>query len=60
MGRNGFVPRKVHAVVPPRVDYKLTDLGRGLTAAFCGVWIWAEENLQQVETARLAFDKTDQ
>jgi DNA-binding HxlR family transcriptional regulator len=59
MERNGFITRKVHAVVPPRVDYNLTGLGRGLTAAFCGVWIWAEENLSDVEAARLAFDKTD-
>jgi hypothetical protein len=27
-----------------------------LGAAFCGVWIWAEENLGTVEAARNAFD----
>lgn len=56
MERDGMVSRKVHAVVPPRVDYRLTDLGLSLGAAFCGVWIWAEENLARVETAREAFD----
>jgi len=56
MERDGMVARKVHAVVPPRVDYRLTDLGESLGAAFCGVWIWAEQNLKRVEEARAAFD----
>jgi hypothetical protein len=32
-------------------------LGRSLGAAFCGVWLWAEENLAKVESSREAFDK---
>jgi len=56
MERDGMVTRTVHAVVPPRVDYRLTDLGGSLGAAFCGVWIWAEENLTRVEQARSRFD----
>jgi len=56
MERDGMVTRTVHPVVPPRVDYALTELGRSLGAAFCGVWIWAEENLRRVEQARLDFD----
>ncbi len=56
MERDGLVTRTVHAVVPPRVDYRLTELGQGLSAAFCGVWIWAEENLNRVEASRTAFD----
>lgn len=57
MERDGLVSRTVHAVVPPRVDYRLTHLGMSLGAAFCGVWIWAEANLQTVETARRKFDE---
>ena len=56
MERDGMVTRTVHAVVPPRVDYRLTDLGASLGAAFCGVWLWAEENLARVEEARSQFD----
>lgn len=56
MERDGMVTRTVHAVVPPRVDYRLTALGTSLGAAFCSVWIWAEENLDAVETARARFD----
>ncbi|AUW58120.1 transcriptional regulator [Sphingobium sp. SCG-1] len=55
MERDGMVTRTVHAVVPPRVDYNLTDLGSSLGKAFCGVWIWAEDNIARVEEARERF-----
>ncbi len=57
MEREGLVTRTVHPVVPPRVDYRLTDLGLGLGAAFCGVWIWAEQNLETIESARVSYDQ---
>ncbi|WP_343609650.1 helix-turn-helix domain-containing protein [Novosphingobium sp.] len=56
MERDGMVVRTIHPVIPPHVDYRLTPLGMSLGAAFCGVWIWAEENLGTVEAARNAFD----
>jgi len=56
MERDGMVTRTVHPVIPPRVDYRLTELGQSLGAAFCGVWIWAEDNLTKVEAARATFD----
>lgn len=56
MERGGLVERTVHAVIPPRVDYRLTDLGLSLGSAFCGVWTWAEENLARIEAARARFD----
>ena len=56
MERDGLVIRTVHPVVPPHVEYRLTDLGLGLGAAFCGVWSWAEGNLARIEAARTAFD----
>src|SRR5271167_1745661 len=56
MERDGLIARTVHPVVPPKVEYKLTPLGMSLGAAFCGVWVWAAENLKQVEKARRKFD----
>lgn len=56
MERDGLLVRTVHAVVPPKVEYRLTTLGLTLGAAFCGVWVWAVENLEGVEQARQAFD----
>lgn len=56
MERDGLIARTVHPVVPPKVEYRLTGLGLSLGAAFCGVWVWAAENLDQVEDARRVFD----
>ncbi|MFC3786982.1 DNA-binding HxlR family transcriptional regulator [Sphingopyxis italica] len=56
MERDGLLVRTVHPVVPPKVEYCLTDLGHSLGEAFCGVWIWAETNLDRIEKARSAFD----
>ncbi|WP_245654000.1 winged helix-turn-helix transcriptional regulator [Novosphingobium rosa] len=57
MERTGLVVRTIHPVIPPHVDYRLTPLGMSLGAAFCGVWLWAEEHLGAVEAARTAFDQ---
>ncbi len=57
MERDGLVTRTVHPVVPPKVEYKLTELGMSLGAAFCGVWVWASENLSRVDEARRDFDR---
>ena len=57
MERDGLVTRTVHPVVPPKVEYKLTGRGMSLGAAFCGVWVWAAENLKDVETARREFNE---
>lgn len=57
MERDGLLKRTVHPVVPPKVEYRLTELGISLSAAFCGVWIWAEKHLHPVEEARAEFDR---
>lgn len=56
MERDGLVVRTVHPVVPPKVEYRLTDLGLTLAEAFCGVWTWAEANVERIEAARADFD----
>jgi DNA-binding HxlR family transcriptional regulator len=55
MESDGLVKRTVHPVIPPHVDYALTDLGLSLGEAFCGVWLWAEKHYDAVETSRAAF-----
>lgn len=59
MERDGLVTRTVYPVVPPKVEYQLTALGESLGAAFCGVWVWAERHLQEIEASREAFDTRD-
>lgn len=55
MEADGLVSRTVYPVIPPRVEYELTELGRSLGAAFCGVWLWAERHREAIEGARAAF-----
>lgn len=55
MEQDGLVHRTVHPVIPPHVDYTLTPLGESLSAAFCGVWIWAETHHAEILRAREAF-----
>ncbi len=55
MERDGLVSRTVHPVIPPHVDYTLTNLGHSLGEAFCGVWMWAEKHHATIEKARAAF-----
>lgn len=57
MERDGLVTRKVYPVVPPKVEYRLTALGLDLSKAFCGVWLWAEVNLEAIEQARRNFSE---
>src|ERR1700678_2865897 len=57
MEREGLITRTVHPVVPPKVEYRLTELGLSLGASFCGVWMWAEQHLEEVERARATFDQ---
>ncbi len=57
MERDGLVTRTVHPVIPPKVEYRLTDLGFTLAEAFCGVWMWAEKNIDRIEAARARFDR---
>ena len=55
--RDGLVSRYVHPVIPPRVDYQLTPLGRSLLDKVCGIWDWVETHMNEMELARTQFDR---
>jgi DNA-binding HxlR family transcriptional regulator len=55
--RDGLVSRYVHPVIPPRVDYQLTPLGRSLLDKVCGIWDWVETHMNEMELARRQFDR---
>jgi DNA-binding HxlR family transcriptional regulator len=55
--RDGLVTRTVFPTVPPRVDYELTDLGRGLAQPVMALGNWARQHLPDIENARHAFDR---
>ena len=54
--RDGLVTRTVFPTVPPRVDYELTDLGRGLSEPVKALGAWAHAHLVDIEIARQNFD----
>lgn len=55
--RDGIVTRTVHAVVPPRVDYALTPLGRTLLTTVTELGRWAERHAKDIQSSRVAYDK---
>jgi DNA-binding HxlR family transcriptional regulator len=54
--RDGLVTRAVYPAVPPKVEYRLTPLGRALGKAVCGIWTWAERHVADVARARKLYD----
>jgi DNA-binding HxlR family transcriptional regulator len=57
MEADGLVSRTIFPVIPPRVEYELTNLGKSLGTAFCGVWIWAERHREAIMRTRKAFQQ---
>ncbi|MEV7794143.1 helix-turn-helix domain-containing protein [Streptomyces sp. NPDC087512] len=54
--RDGLVSRTVIPAVPVRVEYELTALGRSLLPVMCAIKGWAEEHMDEVHAARVAYD----
>lgn len=54
--RDGMLTRHVYAEVPPRVEYQLTALGRGLMDPVRGLVVWLQSNWAAIRGARDRFD----
>ncbi len=54
--RDGLVQRTVYPVVPPRVDYVLTPLGRTLHDTIQSFVIWTEKHQNEIAAARSRYD----
>jgi DNA-binding HxlR family transcriptional regulator len=54
--RDGLIARRDHHAMPPRVDYTLTPLGRGLLVGMMPLWAWVIDNAEAFRAARKAFD----
>ncbi len=55
--RDGLVERTVYPVVPPRVEYSLTPLGRTLIEPLSAICRWAEAHLPAMQAARARSDR---
>lgn len=53
--QDGLVKRTVTPVIPPRVDYQLTELGRDLLVPINALGAWATANQNKIESARQAW-----
>jgi len=54
--RDGIVTRTIHPVIPPRVEYALTPMGRTLLDTIGQLVAWADSHLPEIEAARVAYD----
>lgn len=41
---HGLIERKVYAVVPPRVEYTLTEMGQSINEPLAGICDWVEKH----------------
>ena len=56
--RDRLVRRTIYPIVPPRVDYALTPLGKTLMQPLSGLYRWTERHLKKIQQARRQSQKT--
>ncbi len=54
---DGLIERKVYPVVPPKVEYSLTPLGRTLLKPLIGLGNWAETHQPEIEAANTRYER---
>lgn len=55
--RDGLVARQLTPIIPPRVDYQLTELGRSLCKPVIALGAWAHEHGAEITSAQGLFDR---
>jgi DNA-binding HxlR family transcriptional regulator len=58
MQKDGLVVRTVYPVVPPKVEYTLTPLGKTLLKPLGSLCQWTTEHLQEIQEARQRYSTT--
>jgi len=56
MERDGLIDRQIFSVVPPRVEYALTNMGRSLIKPLQELCHWAKAHVTERDQARSRFD----
>lgn len=55
--RDGIIERYVYPVVPLKVEYSLTPLGKTITELLKEICKWAEVHFDELEQARAYYDQ---
>lgn len=54
---DGFIDRKAYAVVPPKVEYRLTETGESLLPLIRQLTEWAQKNMKRVMSHRKEYEE---
>ena len=52
---DGLVSRKIYPEIPPRVEYRLTDMGKSLLPHIHNLTKWALENIEVIQASRASY-----
>lgn len=53
---DGLISRHIYPVIPPKVEYKLTALGRELLPLIDTITQWADQHMQQILQNRQQYN----
>ncbi|GGZ46253.1 winged helix-turn-helix transcriptional regulator [Mesonia mobilis] len=54
---DGLASRKVYPEIPPRVEYKLTPLGKSLVPHISSLLKWADQNFSSIMASRSKYNQ---
>ncbi|MEU8524439.1 MULTISPECIES: winged helix-turn-helix transcriptional regulator [Streptomyces] len=57
MEEDGLVDREVYPVVPPKVEYSLTEHGISLNAALASLSAWGGERIRRIGAEKITLDE---
>lgn len=57
---DGLVSRTTYPVVPPKVEYQLTEMGRTLVPLIVQLTEWAQANMKKIVAHRKEFEAEDE
>jgi DNA-binding HxlR family transcriptional regulator len=53
--RDGLIHREVRSIMPPHVEYQLTEMGKGVIPVLLKLCDWAKDNARNRDDARRRF-----
>jgi DNA-binding HxlR family transcriptional regulator len=56
MERDGLISRTIYPIVPPKVEYQLTPMGKSLLEPLRQLCLWAKAHRNERDNARRKFD----